>query len=69
MLRIFDQHTRAYQRASDAPDEGIEQALELRVGRGPCTMKPGAALSKCVGTVERQHVEVDVSCGAWRYVE
>ena len=50
-------------------DERVEQALDFLSRRRRGAMESWAFTPEGVGAVEREDMQVDVSCGARRYVE
>ena len=60
---IASQQPLLYQGAGDTGGDGVEQALELGLGRSGDAVEPGRFVIECVGAVEEEHVEVRVGAG------
>jgi hypothetical protein len=60
LLGVCHQHPGAHQGPHDAPDQRVEQTLELVDGRRPGTMKARVAPGERVSAVEHQQMQVDV---------
>ena len=58
--RVLDEHAGTHQGTGDAPDERIEQSLEVVVRGGRDTMEPRPVTLEGVGAVGEEHVKVNV---------
>ena len=59
-LVVADQQSLFFEGAGDAGSDGVEQALELGLGRGGGTVKAGPLGFERIGAVDEEHVQVDV---------
>ena len=57
---VAEQQSLLFQGASDASGDGVEQALEFRLGRGGDTVEAGPFIFERVDAVDDEHVQVDV---------
>ena len=49
-----------FEGAGDAGGDGVEQALEFRLGRGAATVQAGPFIVERVDAIDEEHVQVDV---------
>ena len=59
-LGVTEQQSLLLEGAGDAGGDGVEQALEFRLGRGGDTVEAGPFLFERVDAVDDEHVQVDV---------
>ena len=59
-LVVADQQSLPFEGAGDAGGDGVEQALEFRLGRGAATVQAGPFLVERVDAVDEEHVQLDV---------
>ena len=59
-LVVANQQSLPFEGAGDAGGDGVEQALEFRLGRGAATVQAGPFIVERVDAIDEEHVQVDV---------
>jgi hypothetical protein len=60
MVQIGDLQSASLQHSDDAPAECAEQLGQFRVGRSPGAVKGWPTAAERVGSIEEQHVQVNI---------